>query len=546
MIQHTSIFALTLVGMTAVPCTAQYVTGFTWNHGADHTNGTVPGSTTGNPDDDAAGNPAWEHLYFSGGSTRLSGNPWTNGTPSLLEWDDDYQGFGDVWVRDDDTSPILGGDYLQQDIYSTLQYTPAIRWTNPTGRTVTIEVSGYIEIAWDNWAGGDPSVNVDVVMFHDDVSAGTRTPILSTTVSTPGGGANAVVQISPTTFIAEPGDQLLYSHRAVAVRPNSNCKSFLEFTLRLACDAGDAGCICQRPKPDATPGPGAGDTQPSTTSAVHDVRAADNFSITTDRLLRRITWWGGRLNDTGPTDCVEPADFSVTVYTNAAGVPGTPVVGPLALTTSDLDEQESGIDVFRSGEKIDLLRHTHTLAQPVILPTGDYWLEIVDEVGSACYWSWLESDVGDGQALVDSGMNGYTTGETVGHDLAFCLELDSGVDIVAGGCGVDAAPTLSGPASSSEGFTINCAPSGISCFSAQVVIFGDCAAAPIVVPPPIGCAVCTLLVSPSYGTTGTPMSVGAGLAPGFAFCVQCGCIAQPAIGDPCVNLGPALTLIVDP
>ncbi|MCA8942928.1 MAG: FG-GAP repeat protein, partial [Planctomycetes bacterium] len=115
------------------------------------------------------------------------------------------------------------------------------------------------------------------------------------------------------------------------------------------------------------------------------------------------------------------------------------------------------------------------------------------------------------------------------------------------GCPGEGTPTITGTLSAGSPFTIDCPPLSEPCLGGlpPVIMFGDCSAiGPLTVPPPIGCDVCALVVNPSWGTLSDGVTVGAGLEPGFTFCVQCGCIATPSVGPLCINLSNGLTITI--
>lgn len=122
------------------------------------------------------------------------------------------------------------------------------------------------------------------------------------------------------------------------------------------------------------------------------------------------------------------------------------------------------------------------------------------------------------------------------------------VPVPGTGCPGDPAPTIPGgrPPSTSAPFQIACSPSPLPCSLPQVMIIGMCTA-PIPIPPPIGCGPCSLAITPSFGTFPDPVTLFPPSLPvGFTFCVQCGCIATPALGPPCVRLSEALMVTMTP
>ncbi|MCA8940940.1 MAG: hypothetical protein KDB80_00145 [Planctomycetes bacterium] len=111
-----------------------------------------------------------------------------------------------------------------------------------------------------------------------------------------------------------------------------------------------------------------------------------------------------------------------------------------------------------------------------------------------------------------------------------------------GGCHFSTLPTLTAPASATASFGVTCPPPTTGCSFGPVILFGQCSAAPIELPPPLGCGPCGMIVSPSWGTLPDGVVFGPGLLQGLTFCVQCGCISTAA----CIDLSRGLEIEVGP
>ncbi len=123
---------LLLIFSTGITYAVPYEPGFVWNHFDDYVNGTVTGSTTGNPNPDQNGNSAWSYELYKGW-----GN-WDDG--ELLPWS------GSRWAnkygnisRGDQNNHFLSGESFTR--------TPLIRWTNPTGTSIDVNLGGKLKLS---------------------------------------------------------------------------------------------------------------------------------------------------------------------------------------------------------------------------------------------------------------------------------------------------------------------------------------------------------------------------------------------------------------
>ncbi|MCA8943476.1 MAG: hypothetical protein KDB80_13010 [Planctomycetes bacterium] len=118
---------------------------------------------------------------------------------------------------------------------------------------------------------------------------------------------------------------------------------------------------------------------------------------------------------------------------------------------------------------------------------------------------------------------------------------------IGGGCPGETSTACIGTPSSSNGFSITCSNIiGNVCFGGPpVIMFGRCLTSPLTLPASLTCGACDLLVSPVWGTTGSPLTIAPGLPVGLTFCVQCGCVASDG-GSLCLNLSGGSKIIVGP
>lgn len=110
---------------------------------------------------------------------------------------------------------------------------------------------------------------------------------------------------------------------------------------------------------------------------------------------------------------------------------------------------------------------------------------------------------------------------------------------VRGGCSSWGAP-IADRLASTTGFSLDNAATPAHCTGAPVLLVGTRAPVPLPVPTSIGCGTCDLMIGIVFGSFNGPLSVPPGVAPGFQFAVQSGCIANPS----CVELSDVLIGVV--
>lgn len=112
---------------------------------------------------------------------------------------------------------------------------------------------------------------------------------------------------------------------------------------------------------------------------------------------------------------------------------------------------------------------------------------------------------------------------------------------IGGGCGTVPAPSCPAPPSASLGFSLTPAPIP-ACASTPLFLIGSGSPNPISVPAGVGCGSCDLLVTTVWGSFASPMTVGAGLLPGFEFVVQSVC----ATTSGCAEVSAGARIVVGP
>jgi hypothetical protein len=112
---------------------------------------------------------------------------------------------------------------------------------------------------------------------------------------------------------------------------------------------------------------------------------ADNFSLSSEATLERVTWWGGYASG------VAPDDFRLRLYSNVTGQ------GTILHTFS---VGAAGGTVIASGSfdtyQYDYVLPTGPGTTPVVLPGGNYYL-FIENIGSGD-WFWLADDASGGNS----------------------------------------------------------------------------------------------------------------------------------------------------
>jgi hypothetical protein len=155
---------------------------------------------------------------------------------------------------------------------------------------------------------------------------------------------------------------------------------------------------------------------------------AENFSLSTAATIETIVMWGGYYTGDIPVD---PDVFTVIFLGDAAGLPGAPISTETNVPHSRI---QTGVILFGVHE----WEHTLTLANPVTLAPGSYWIEIYNDTGLGTddyFWETGDPDtVGIGlpglaHAFEAPGSLWYYDGLT---ELAIRMETtDGGQDIIA-------------------------------------------------------------------------------------------------------------------
>ena len=106
----------------------------------------------------------------------------------------------------------------------------------------------------------------------------------------------------------------------------------------------------------------------------------ENFILGGTTTLRSVQWWGIYF----PGNTASADSFTVSIYANNAGQPGSAVAGPLSVAAT---RQVTSNTV---GGTWDLYLYDAVIPDTV-LGAGTYWLSIVNNTSGADSWYWATS-----------------------------------------------------------------------------------------------------------------------------------------------------------
>ena len=212
---------LMITGAAAV----DYEVGFEWRKLTDYTDGTVNGSTVGNPNLDQNGNPAWSYESFD---------------KDLLNWDSSDLAVWYDWGRWGAGGGFMNFSLWDQNTQLNTNWnnsglTSLVRWTNPTGESIYVDMTGALRTTW----GGDDSnpgfiaspSDVRVILGYYDVSEGTSSllidntydsPISQDTVCLTWGDCPYIDTSVERTLSVDAGDSLFWTTIALDSAPGKN------------------------------------------------------------------------------------------------------------------------------------------------------------------------------------------------------------------------------------------------------------------------------------------------------------------------------------
>jgi len=156
---------------------------------------------------------------------------------------------------------------------------------------------------------------------------------------------------------------------------------------------------------------------------------ADNFKPTSSGNITNICWWGSYGSDNPPV-----ADsFRIRYFANnASNLPGTQL-GSTFLQGTNLTVS-GPVETVVFGASFPIFEYSATHANIPVVAGQTYWVEISNNLAGIDNWYWQQGFGEDRLALQDGAkpnnisdlINGYTAGDTIDSDMAFC----AGVPIV--------------------------------------------------------------------------------------------------------------------
>jgi hypothetical protein len=149
---------------------------------------------------------------------------------------------------------------------------------------------------------------------------------------------------------------------------------------------------------------------------------ADDFILTEEVTIEQIVIWGGYYSTNTPID---PDVITVIFHDDAAGLPGATISTE---TNVPYVRVQTGLQLFG----VDEWMHTLTLANPVTLGSGNYWVEIYNDTGFGTDdYFWETGDLDPVNGIVGSAW--ATTAPGSGWN--FDAVTDLSIQLIGGGGG---------------------------------------------------------------------------------------------------------------
>jgi hypothetical protein len=159
-----------------------------------------------------------------------------------------------------------------------------------------------------------------------------------------------------------------------------------------------------------------------------NVRVADDFKVDVAGNVSSVCWYGFYVNLGGGTVCSPQGgsgdNFSVTLYNDNAGVPGTVKAGPFGGLT--ITKTNTGTTLNLDGIGIvNEFKYETTITSTALTANTCYWIEIVNSTTGVCCWVWetggFANDVSASRNGGPAGSATYVAADVGTGDMAFCL-----------------------------------------------------------------------------------------------------------------------------
>jgi len=220
--------------LSASPAQGQYENGFVWRFSTDYGAGTLQGASIGygNPQSDAAGRTPWSYEWVAEGLALSGSPPWYRGHSTLMTWDPSYFGFPGFprWSKANDAGASLQIGYVEHYVFvGADRSAPVIRWTNPLGRTITVEVRDALQL---HWLQGTTAV-IEVALAKFSVASASHSLLYSASrprPAIPGPNESENLEVAPMMVSLDAGDSLAISIRAIGT---GTCYVGLDTNLRI-------------------------------------------------------------------------------------------------------------------------------------------------------------------------------------------------------------------------------------------------------------------------------------------------------------------------
>ncbi len=168
-----------------------------------------------------------------------------------------------------------------------------------------------------------------------------------------------------------------------------------------------------------------------------DFFVAEDFVPAADGMISELCWRGGYFDFGSRTDCEDEVTgnrFQIKYFADAGGMPGI-MIG--FFRQESLGTALTVADPVRTGaliaDRVNEFEYAATqTGSPVPVSAGEcYWVEISNLVQTAdptstCVWVWETSGDGNERAMLDNDRDGYDMADSIGDDLALCLDIPLG------------------------------------------------------------------------------------------------------------------------
>ena len=222
------VLAVSLMSLgLAASAHAAYGPGYAWDRSDDWNRAiaaVASGAPTLSPGIDSEGNEAWQYESVQGDGIG-GANLWYENTGPLMSPDNAWFGTPGalVWSFGDDKLPAVDAFTLYhmanntwQGLHGVWENMPMVRWLNPTGQVIELDITGTLRVVWANT--DELSLPVDVAIARVNLTTGDATPLYTLTLANTVTGS-ALLEIDVPAVAMASDDSLAITVRASRLAP---------------------------------------------------------------------------------------------------------------------------------------------------------------------------------------------------------------------------------------------------------------------------------------------------------------------------------------